>query len=116
MSFSFAQLKGSVRAAVHDTFAVSARYRDETLIEPVQMRVRLHTRNRPLVDSDVPEGYAVMVEQSDRVVFAKDELAALGVTPIRGAELVFTDYGVTVFLDRRDPDTGPVEEVWIVTR
>jgi hypothetical protein len=117
MSFSFAQLKLDARRAVRDTFAVEATYQDDTMIEPVSLRVRYHTRRTaPFADLE-GQGFTEVVENIDRVIFDAEALAALPVVPCRGAVVSFPDYaGVCVYLDARAPYDGPVTEAWTVTR
>jgi hypothetical protein len=117
MSFSFAQLKADTRQAIHGVFAVPATYQDDPLVAPISVRARIHSRTRsPLEDTDAPAGFALVVENAERVVFEKAELTALGITPERGATITFPDYNLTVRLDQRDPEAGPIIESWVVTR
>lgn len=116
MSFSFAQVKRDARRAVHDTFAVSAEYRDDSMVDPVPLRVRFHTqRVSPFGDLN-GQGFADVIENADRVVFDLEALAALPVVPCRGGVLVFPDYGLTLVLDQREAVSGPINETWTVTR
>lgn len=113
---SFAQLKQELRRAVHDGFAVDATYQDSSMLAPVSLRVRWHTKGaRPFGDIG-GEGYAEVIENEDRVVFDVDDLAAKGICPSRGALVSFAVYGICVKLNMRDDKTGPVSEAWTVTR
>lgn len=112
---SFAQLKQELRRAVHDGFAVAATYQDSSMLNPVSLRARWHTRGaRPF--GDLGDGYAEVIENVDRVVFDTEELATKKITPCKGAAVSFLDYGICVKLNTRDDKTGPVVEAWTVTR
>lgn len=118
MAFNFANLKARVRKVVHDTLSVSALYEDSTLNFPVPIKARLHTKVIVQGDMDYA-GYAEVIEGIERVVFAVSDANRLGVK--RGGIISFPDYatvtGVPSFLlDSREPNTGPFEEVWRVTR
>lgn len=113
---SFAQLKRDLRRAVHDGFAVDATYQDSTMLEPVSLRARWHTKGaRPFGDLG-GEGFAEIIENEDRVVFDVDDLTVKGICPVRGAVVSFADYGICVKLNMRGDKTGPVSEEWTVTR
>lgn len=112
---SFAEAKARMRRVVHDTMRVDATYQDATMLAPVGLRVRFHTR-RVSAFGGMGDGYAEVVENADRIVFDKDELASLGICPVKGAIVSLTTDAICVRLATRDEDTGPVEEIWAVTR
>jgi hypothetical protein len=113
---SFAQLKREVRRAVHDAFAVDATYQDASMLYPVQLRVRYHSRvANPFGDLE-GAGYAEIIENAERVVFDLEELAAKAITPCKGAKITLVEYGFCATLNTRDTKTGPVNEAWTITR
>ena len=112
---SFAQAKARMRRVVHDTMRVAATYKDAQMLVPVDLRVRFHTK-RLTPFGDIGDGYAEVIENTDRVVFDTEELAALSLTPAKGAIVTLTDDGIVLRLTTKDPTTGPVEEIWAVAR
>lgn len=111
-----ATIRREARLAVHSAFATPALYQDETLAEPVEVAVRWHNRATTLGDLD-GGGYAEVVARIDRVIFDREALAELPVTPRRGGTLTLTDHDDLVLkLDSKDPHDGPVTETWTVTR
>jgi hypothetical protein len=113
---TFAQIKRDLRRLVHDTFAVSATYQDASMLHPVDLRVRLHTRRASPFGDMEGAGFAEVIENVDRVVFDKDELSAKGLTPCPKGVVSFPDYGMCVRLDVREPSDGPIREAWRVVR
>lgn len=112
----FAQLKRELRQVVHATFAVDAMYVDSSMLEPVSLSVRFHTKKvNPFGDLG-GEGYAVVIENADRAIFDTAELAAKEVCPCPGATIEFTEYEMCFTLGARDPTTGPAEQVWTIVR
>lgn len=65
------------------------------------------------------QGYAGIIEGVTHVVFNREELQTLGVTPLRGDGLAFANFFgagqvLTVQLDARTPYDGPIDEKWTV--
>lgn len=112
---SFAQAKARMRRIVHDTMRIAATYQDACMLQPVGLRVRFHTK-RIMPFGDMGDGYAEVIENNDRVVFDLEELATLGVTPMKGAIVVLTDDNIVCRLTTKDEKTGPIEEIWAVAR
>lgn len=112
---SFAQAKARMRRIVHDTMAVDATYQDATMIAAVGLRVRFHTRRVSAIGG-MGDGYAEVVENAERIVFDADELAALGVTLVKGGLVTLTDDGYVLRLVTLDEATGPVEQIWTAVR
>ncbi len=83
--------------------------------EAVSLSVRFHTR-RLAPFGDIGDGFAQVIENSDRLVFDTEELTTKGIVPTRGATVVFPEFGITATLDTRDPTTGPIEEIWTFSR
>lgn len=112
---SFAQAKARMRRVVHDTMGVAATYQDACMLAPLDLRVRFHTKRlSPL--GDIGEGYAEVIENTDRIVFDAEQLAALGLVPSKGGIVVLKDDGLVVRLATKDEKTGPIEEIWTVVR
>jgi hypothetical protein len=89
-------LRTQAQRDIHAAFAVRGLYTDATVVEPVELAVRWHSRfGLPLV-------------------FSRAELAEKGLTMRRGGKVALTDYNYTFGLDVREPNTGPVNEVWTV--
>lgn len=132
MAFDFQKAKSLTRQVVHDTLAVTAFYKDSSMSEPAQIKARYHTKTgAPLGDLN-GDGYAVIVEAVDRVVFSAQDARAINVR--RGGEVWFPAVGAglgahlgsplggegvgpAVFiLDNQVKNTGPVTETWEVVR
>lgn len=112
----FDVLRARARRVVHDMFATAALYRSHTGGPHVPMNVRFHTKIAQPYGDLSGEGYAEVITNIERVVFDRDALAAASVEPERGDEVLITSTGVTLLLDTKDPDSGPVVEAWSVTR
>jgi len=50
----------------------------------------------------------------DRLVFDHAELVEKGLVLRRGGQVALTDYGYSFTLDVREPNSGPVREIWTV--
>lgn len=115
---AFGEAKRRMRADVHKTFAVSARYRDATMGVPVDITVRWHSRFGEFGDL-AEQHYAEMVDNVDRLIFDRLELLTLGITPRQGATVVITEAGwdnATLVLQIADAKVGPTENIWQVAR
>lgn len=115
---SLAAIKAKARKAVHAAFSYAATYHDASLDAAVDVKVRWHNRLVLMGDYD-QSGYANVIDGIERIIFDRDELAKLGITPIRGGEVIITDEGMnqtTLFLDSREKYVGPLEEKWMVAR
>lgn len=113
-----AAIKAKMRKAVHAAFSYSATYKDGTLDAAVEVQVRWHNRLVMLGDYD-SSGYANVIDGIERIIFDRDELGTLGVTPRRGGKVVITEEGMNnteLTLDSREKNVGPLEEKWVVTR
>lgn len=111
----FAQLKRQLRRVVHDKMAVDATYQTPSMFAAVSLSVRFHTR-RAAPFGDIGDGFAQVIENTDRIVFDTEELAVKGIKPCRGAQVRLIEYGICVTLETRDPTTGPIEEIWMFSR
>ena len=112
---SFAQAKARMRRVVHDTMAVDATYQDATMVAAVGLRVRFHTRRVSAIGG-MGDGYTEVIENAERIVFDAEELAAAGVTPIKGGIVTLTDDGFALRLVTLDEATGPIEQIWTAVR
>lgn len=117
MPFDFAKTKALVRQTVHKTFGVPALYMDSTKQQPVAVRVRWHSRIERTGDLD-NQGYAEVIQGIDRIVFLSSEARLNGVKKNGTVKILNPlEPGVdepTFSLSTRDPNTGPVEEIWNV--
>jgi hypothetical protein len=113
-----AAVKAKARKAVHAAFSYSATYKDGTLDAAVPVDVRWHNRLVMLGDYD-GAGYANVIDGIERIIFDRDQLGTLGITPRRGGVVVITENGMdntSLTLDTREKHVGPLEEKWVVTR
>lgn len=126
--FDFVQAKAKARRAVHAAFAVPAFYLDDSINAPVELRCRWHNKLQiPMGDLD-GEGFSQIIEGIDQIVFQREvndeetlevvrDVDGNQVTLKRGGRLTFPSLlNVSFQLNFMKPDTGPVEEVWAVTR
>lgn len=131
MAFDFTKVKARARRVVHKTLGVRAFYRDHSMSEPVEIKARWHNKIDRFGDLD-NQGYAELIQGIDRVIFAAADARRINVK--RGGEIVFVDYGSGLgvalgsplggsevgppafVLQNRDPNNGPYQEVWEVTR
>lgn len=129
--FNWQIAKRNARRIVHKTFAVVAFYQGKSMSTPVEITARYHSKTAKLGDLD-NSNYAVTIEGVDRVIFSAQQARELGMT--RGDAVWFPDVGAGLgaqlgsplggegigppkfLLSVRDPDAGPEEEVWEVTR
>lgn len=117
MAFDFGEIKALARQAVHDTMSLPGLYQDDSLAEPVELRVRFHTKIHRVGDM-IDQGWAEVVEGVNRLILNKSELDEKGVLPVRGATVTLTAPGfenIVLVLHVREPDSGPVEMVWEVS-
>jgi hypothetical protein len=114
---AFAQIKHDARRAVHDALSVEVVYTGPDGLTTETLSVRWHNRINRHGDLDV-QGYAEIVENIDRVIFDLEELAAKGVTLAREGSITLPEImgGATFSLDTQEPDSGPIERIWLVTR
>lgn len=113
MAFNFAEAKRLVRRTVQDTMAVPAFYfspSDPTT--PVPIRARWHNKIDRFGDPETL-GYAEIIQGIDRVIFVPEDTP--GFTPQRLGKVTFPDYGVTFELGVREPNQGPLENIWLVS-
>lgn len=118
MRFDFAALKSQVRQTVHDTLAVPALYHSVDLDVPVELTVRWHTKIDRFGDLD-GMGYAEVIDGINRVIFNRPELQEHGLVLRGGGEVELTSSGfegVRLVLVSMEPDSGPVDESWVVAQ
>lgn len=130
MSFDFASLKAQVRQTVHETLGVLAFYQDSSLSKPVEISARWHNKLTLAGDFE-NNGYAEVLQGIDRVIFMAADSQRIGVK--RGGTITFPSLGAglgvtlgaplggdgvskaTFVLHMRQPNCGPIEDVWHVT-
>jgi hypothetical protein len=108
---SFADIKATTRRNVHKEFAVPTNYYAPGSTTPIALSARLH--GKLVQGGDLSgQGYSVIIENVTRLVFNREELATMNVSPANGSTVHFLDYDVWVTLDTRDPYDGPINERW----
>ena len=111
MAAGFALYKTMARQAVHDMLAVPCVYLDrQGGILADGLTVRHHTRIATIAPG--VDDYAGIIEGINRLVFDRTQL--VGITLVRGNLIQIPDYGITLELDQREPDDGPVNAYWSV--
>lgn len=116
MAFDFAALKGQVRQIVHNTMGVRAEYTHFDSNGAVELRIRWHNkiaRTGELLDL----GYAEVIEGVNRVILNIPELNQKSVIVQRGGQLKLLDpqfNGAVLILDAKEPQVGPIEEIWLI--
>ncbi len=111
----WADIKEAARRTVHETFRRAATYADPCSIDdPVDCHVRWHSAGARIGDLGGSMGYAELVAQADTIVFDRDELALLGVTPQRNGIVAVA--GMQFRLDTKSEKDGPVTETWTAAR
>lgn len=131
MAFNFAKAKTLVRRVVHKTLGVRAFYKDSSMSEPIEIRARWHNRIDRMGDLD-NQMYAELIQGIDRIIFEAGEARAYNIK--RGGMVTFPDFGAGLgvslgsplggeevgppafILQDREPNNGPYQEVWTVTR
>ncbi len=114
MPFDFAEAKSQTRQVVHDTLAVAAFFKYDSSSVGIPITARPHSR---LVRQGQVENVGAEVfEGIEQVVFDRNALAVIGITPERGNVVYFVKYNFEVSLDLMLPYDGPIEEIWLVTR
>ncbi|MGI4850418.1 MAG: hypothetical protein ACRYGR_00510 [Janthinobacterium lividum] len=112
---SWADLKRQNRSAVFDQFGLPVDYTPRNGAT-TRISVKLHTKIGMSSDSEAHQGGAQVLVNLVHVVFNKDQLALIPLTPTEGARLVFVDYGTTYKLqDQLEADTV-LEEHWAVSQ
>lgn len=106
-------LRTKARRDIFRTFAVAATYTD-TVVTEVPLSVNWHSRFGLPVGDLAGGDYAGVLETIDRLVFDRAELNELGLTLRRGGQVLLVDYNYTFTLDVREPNSGPVRELWTV--
>lgn len=120
MPYDAAAAKTRVRRQLHTTFGLAAQYRSQGSGDPVDLRVRWHSRVTPRGDHGdlLEQGYPDVIESVDQVIFDRAELETAGVTPARNdtVTITATEFGTTVLrLENHLPSLGPIEEIWRVS-
>lgn len=118
MPVDFASLRAQTRRTVHDTLGVPAFYRSTSAGAEIELRVRWHTKSKAVGDLE-DSGYGLVLEGVNRVAFDRAEIAEKSVTLRQAGILRIPGAGrpdVTLVLDAREPDDGPVVEWWKVAQ
>ena len=127
MSFDFANAKKIARRAVHSVFGVRAFYYTDDSANAIETRARWHNKHIVNVGDLAGDGYSQIIEGIDRIVFLREDyedgsfvLDSKGqpLTLERGGLVEFPDSlpNAQFVLDHKEPDDGPIEETWNVTR
>ncbi len=115
MTGNWATLKRLCRQTVHDVMAIDALYSDSTVVAPVGITARFHTKLTLMGDLD-QQGYASMIEGIKSIIFNQPELTSKSLTLRRNGKVEFPDLGLTLFLDSQNEPDDRIEVVWIVTK
>jgi len=118
MAFDLAAAKAVARRVVHDTMSLDAIVEHRTLPAPTALRVRYHGKQSVIGDLQ-SEGYPMMIDGIDRVIFDTEELLLKGVVVERGFKITITSKGwnnAVLAVDTQDKSEGPIEEIWRVTK
>jgi hypothetical protein len=107
-------LRTQARRDIHAAFSVRAEYTDPTVVEPVPLAVNWHSRFGLPVGDLAGGDYAGVLETIDRLVFDRQQIIDNGVTLRRGGRVSLIDYGYIFTLDVREPNSGPIREIWTV--
>jgi len=114
VSFDFASAQAKLRRKVQKTFGVAALYSDSLLIEPVDIVARFINPNSMQVGDLQNGGYAQIEQGSEQVALIHSDYPDLVFN--RGGRVELTSLGFTVILQVKMEITGPVEQIWQVTR
>ncbi len=109
MAFDFAAAKSHLRRVVHDTLGVVAFYSDDVVSDPLEVKARWHNKLELFGDPN-NEGYAQVLQGIDRIILIPSDYP--GVTFKRGGVFEFPSYNMTFKLDTREPNDGPLKQVW----
>ena len=107
-------LRTRARRDIFRAFTVRATYSDPSVGEPVELAVNWHSRFGLPVGDLAGSDYSGVLETIDRLVFDRAELTEKGLSLRRGGRVALTDYGYGFTLDVREPNSGPVREIWTV--
>lgn len=107
-------LRTQARRDIFRAFTVRATYSDGGAGEPVELAVNWHSRFGLPVGDLAGSDYSGVLETIDRLVFDRAELVEKGLALRRGGRVALTDYGYSFTLDVREPNSGPVREIWTV--
>ena len=113
MVFDFAAVKDEAQRVVHDTLAVAATYQDDSLQEPLAVRVRFSSRIARYGDI-IDTGYSETIEGIDRIHFLVDDANSLYVKA--GGTVIIPSQRLTLILNIREPVESPTLQTWRVTR
>ena len=128
MSFNFVAAKRMARQTVHNYLSVPVVLKrgdegDSTCPcqcdGGVELTARLHNKlvQRGSFGYGTFDGAGTeYMEEVDRIVFNKPQLAERDVELRAGDVIEFVDYELSMSLDSRVPVDGPIEEIWLVTR
>ena len=131
---SLVDIKAKARRAIHGKLAVPASYVDEDHPDGLifaddyaggGLTVRYH--NKLDRSGDLDGDWAEIIDGIDKLIFLDENVAAVsaalvenGEAPLvltRGAQIVIAGYkGLTLNLDSQEPQDGPSETRWVVTR
>lgn len=117
MTSPLAQIKHDARRALHDAMKVEATYVPPGGGAATALGVRWHNKINRVGDLD-NQGWAEIIEGIDRIIFDREELAAKSLTLAEGGvvTLELLMGGFSFVLGAQEPDDGPIERIWIVTR
>jgi len=107
-------LRAQARRDIFRAFTVKATYNDSTLEGPVELAVNWHSRFGLPTGDLAGSDYGGVLETIDRLVFDRAELDEKGLVLRRGGQVALTDYNYSFTLDVREPNSGPVREIWAV--
>jgi len=115
-----ARIKEQARARLHRAMSVPVLWSrgEATLPEggPDKKKLSARWHNKLVRQGDLGGDYADILEGLDRLVFQQDQLDALGITLTRGDIITFSDYDVSFELDQPEPNDGPLNRYWHVSR
>lgn len=113
---SLAAIIAQARRDVHTHASVDALYTAPgAAVKPVPLTVRHHAKvDRPGYGDIDGEGYVGVVENTDRLVFNREEMAACDPVLVlaRNGRVMLTATSEAFVLDTQEPDEGPINHTW----
>lgn len=105
-----------MRREVHAAFAYAATYEDSIVTIPAPITVRWHDKVERV--GNIGGGdYAEILSTIEHLLFDSEELAAKGLTLVRGGIVKLTKFNnYQLQLDVPEPPDGPIKIVWTVVR
>jgi hypothetical protein len=113
MPFNFADCKVLVRRVVQDTLGVQAFYQDDSLITPVPVRARFRNKMKRMGELN-DDGYSEVIEGIEQIILIPSDYPDVKFK--QGGQLTIPEYRLSLTLDVLEPVTGPLTEVWHVSR